>query len=228
LANIDKKETQRLAAFPAGEGQALLPLLSLVEQSQLAEQELRRFDDINLLILYLDGLRFGAHHVIDGSGALRAAIDRVYGAENPVRRRRNHKVKNVMDHLPEELKDPVKATMKATWRLAPKEGIARLRKQARWLQVEHPDAAASLLEGLEEIFTVNRLALPPGLRRCLVSTNLIESPCSGVRMRTRRVSRWRDGVMVKRWAASSFLATEKNYPPPGRLPGPVDPESRSG
>ena len=108
-----------------------------------------------------------------------------------------------MDHLPEELKDPVKATMKAAWRLAPKEGIARLRKQARWLQIEHPDAAASLLEGLEEIFTVNRLALPPGLRRCLVSTNLIESPCSGVRMRTRRVGRWRDGAMVKRWA---FLA----------------------
>ena len=54
-------------------------------------------------------------------------------------------------------------------------------------------------------------ALPPGLRRCLVSTNLIESPCSGMRMRTRRVGRWRDGAMVKRWAASTFLATEKNF-----------------
>ena len=180
---------------------------------EAAEAELRRlcerrFDDIDLLILYLDGLRFGEHHVIvavgvdaqgqkhvvglrsgatenatvvtalledlvergvhpgrrrlfviDGSKALRAAIDRVFGADNPVQRCRNHKVKNVMDHLPEELRAPVKATMQAAWRLEPKEGTQRLRKQARWLEVEHPDAAASLLEGLEEIFTVNRLGL---------------------------------------------------------------------
>jgi putative transposase len=83
----------------------------------------------------------------------------VFGADNPVQRCRNHKVKNVMDHLPEELRAPVKATMQAAWRLEPKEGTQRLRKQARWLEVEHPDAAASLLEGLEEIFTVNRLGL---------------------------------------------------------------------
>ena len=92
--------------------------------------------------------------VIDGSRALRAAIDRVYGDDNPVQRCRNHKVKNVMDHLPEELKDPVKATMKAAWRLAPKEGIARLRKQARWLQIEHPDAAARRCSDAENSFTL--------------------------------------------------------------------------
>ena len=69
-----------------------------------------------------------------------------------------------MDHLPEELKDPVKATMKAAWRLAPKEGIARLRKQARWLQ-RASGRGRQPFGGLEEI--VNRLALPPGLRRCL-------------------------------------------------------------
>jgi hypothetical protein len=41
---------------------------------------------------------------------------------------------------------------------------------------------------------------------------LIESPPSGVRLRTRRVCRWRDAAMVQRWAAASFLATEKNCP----------------
>jgi hypothetical protein len=30
-------------------------------------------------------------------------------------------------------------------------------------------------------------------------------------MRTRRVCRWRDAAMVERWAAASFLATEKNF-----------------
>ena len=71
--------------------------------------------------------------------------------------------------------------------------------------------AASLREGLEETFTINRLELSSSLRLCLASTNLIESPHSGVRMRTRRVSRWKDSQMVLRWVASAFLETEKNF-----------------
>ena len=30
-------------------------------------------------------------------------------------------------------------------------------------------------------------------------------------MSTRRDCRWRDAAMVQRWAAASFLATEKNF-----------------
>ena len=36
------------------------------------------------------------------------------------------------------------------------EGTVRLEKQAQWLEREYPDAAASLREGLPEMFTVNR------------------------------------------------------------------------
>ena len=43
--------------------------------------------------------------VIDGSKALRSAIDRVFGKGHPVQRCRNHKIKNVMDHLPESMKE---------------------------------------------------------------------------------------------------------------------------
>jgi len=225
----------------------------------------RRFDDRDLLILYLDGLVFGAHHVlsaigvdadgrkhvlglvegasenaaaaralledlvargvkpagveggrrrlfvIDGSKALRAAVDAVYGADNPVQRCRAHKVRNVCDHLPKHLRDQVQAAMRAAYRLPAAEGMARLRKQAEWLEVEHPSAAASLREGLEETFTVNALGLPPALRRCLATTNLIESPQSGVRRRTRRVTRWQDGAMALRWAAAAWLATETRF-----------------
>jgi hypothetical protein len=46
----------------------------------------------------------------------------------------------------------------------------------------YPSAAASLLEGPEECFTINRLGLPPTLRRCLATTNIIESPDAGVRI----------------------------------------------
>lgn len=220
----------------------------------------RRFDDVDLLIIYLDGIRFAAYHVItaigvdtegnkhvlglregatenavvvkalledlvergvkagrrrlfviDGSKALRQAIDAVFGADNPVQRCRNHKVENVMGHLPEHLKEQVKATMRAAYRLDADEGIKRLESQAKWLQNEYPSAAASLREGLEETFTINRLGLPPRLRRCLATTNLIESPGSGVRGRTRRVTNWKSGSMVLRWAATAYLETEKKF-----------------
>jgi transposase-like protein len=150
--------------------------------------------------------------VIDGSKALRSAIDRVFGQSSPVQRCRLHKVKNVCDKLPEALKDQVKATLRAAYRLDAREGLARLKKQAEWLDgLGHPAAARSLLEGLEETFTINRLELSPALRRGLATTNIIESPNGGVRQRTGRVSRWRDGNMVLRWAAAAFLKTEDRY-----------------
>ena len=43
------------------------------------------------------------------------------------------------------------------------------------------------------------------------TTNLIESPHSGVRRRTHNVSRWRDSAMVERWVASAWLLTEKHF-----------------
>lgn len=149
--------------------------------------------------------------VIDGSKALRAAIDAVFGAQNPVQRCRRHKIENVMGYLPEHLKEQTKAAMRAAFRLPAKQGLARLAKQAEWLEGEYPSAAASLREGLVEMFTVNRLGLSPSLMRCLVSTNLIESPHSGVRLRTRKVCRGRDGEMVLRWAAAALLMTERNF-----------------
>lgn len=220
----------------------------------------RRLEELDLLVIYLDGVIFGDHHVlvavgvdteghkqvlglaegasenqvvarglledlvkrgmklgrrylfvIDGSKALRAAIDAVFGVENPVQRCRHHKIENVMGYLPEHLKEQTKAAMRSAFRLPAKEGMGRLEKQAEWLEREYPSAAASLREGLVEMFTVNRLGLSPSLARCLVSTNVIESPHSGVRLRTRRVCRWRDGKMVLRWAAAALLMTEQNF-----------------
>ncbi len=235
------------------------------EASEASEEELkrlceRRLEELDLLIIYLDGVIFGDHHVlvavgvdaeghkqvlglaegasenqvvaqglledvvrrgvrtdrkylfvIDGSKALRAAIDAVFGAQHPVQRCRQHKIENVMGYLPEHLKDQTQAAMRGAFRLSAGEGMARLEKQAEWLEREYPSAAASLREGLAEMFTVNRLGLSPSLSRCLVSTNVIESPHSGVRLRTRKVCRWRDGKMVLRWAAAALLMTEQNF-----------------
>ena len=50
-----------------------------------------------------------------------------------------------------------------------------------------------------------------GLRRCLGTTNVIDNAHSGMRRRTGRVTRWRDGSMAVRWAAAAFLDAEKGY-----------------
>lgn len=149
--------------------------------------------------------------VIDGSKALRAGITAVFGSDCPVQRCRQHKIENVTGYLPKELQGEVKAVMRAAYRLSAAEGMARLRKQAEWLEREYPSAAASLREGLEETFTINALELPPTLRRCLATTNLVESPHAGMRQRTGRVKRWRDGAMVLRWLAAGYLETEKSF-----------------
>lgn len=149
--------------------------------------------------------------VIDGSKALRAAVEEVFGTAAQVQRCRTHKVRNVTERLPKTLAVQVKAMMHAAFKLSEKEGKAKLKQQASWLQADHPDAAASLLEGLDEIFTVNRLGLTPQLMRCLATTNLIENPNGGVRRVARRVCRYRDAEMTLRWTATGFLEAEKNF-----------------
>lgn len=70
----------------------------------------------------------------------------------------------------------------------------RLRKLADSLGIS--PAAGSALEGLEECSTIKGLDVPRSLHCCLATINTIETPQSGVRMRTRRVCRWRDGGVV--------------------------------
>jgi transposase-like protein len=229
--------------------------------AQLEELLNRRWDGVELLVIYIDGMRFGEHHVIsavgvdfqgakhvlglqsgvtentsaarsllvhlrehglntekrylfviDGAKALRAAIEEVFGAGQAVQRCRNHKMENVLEELPKEQHAQVRSLMRAAYKLErAEEGIAKIEKMAAWLEREYPAAAASLREGLPETFTINRLGLPPSLHRCLATSNLIESPQSGVRKRTGNVSRWRDGQMVLRWVAGAYLLTEKNF-----------------
>ncbi len=149
--------------------------------------------------------------VIDGSKALRSAIGAVFGADQPVQRCRNHKPRNVTSHLPKGQHEQALATLRAAFKLEAAEGMAKLEQNASWLQREWPGAAASLREGLEELFTANRLGLTSSLRRCLGTTNLIDSGHSAARDRMRRVKNWQSGEMALRWTAASFEAASKGF-----------------
>ena len=149
--------------------------------------------------------------VLDGSKALRAAVGQVFGSACLVQRCRNHRMRNVTGHLPRELHDQARAVLRAAWKLDAKEGRARIEQFASRVETRHPDAAGSLREGLDELFTVSRIGLTPALRRCLGTTNVIDNAHSGMRRRTGRVTRWRDGSMAVRWAAAAFLEAETGY-----------------
>jgi transposase-like protein len=71
----------------------------------------------------------------------------------------------------------------------PRRARRLLENLARRLESDHPGAAASLREGLDETLTVMRLGLPENLARVLSSTNLIENLFSRVREIARRVKR---------------------------------------
>ena len=149
--------------------------------------------------------------VIDGAKALRAAIDAVFGGETPVQRCRNHKVRNVVGYLPQDQHDQARSTLKAAFKLDAQEGMAKIEQYATWLERDHPGAAASLREGLEEMFTINRLGLPSKLRRCLGTTNVIDNGHSAARDRMHRVKHWQSGSMALRWTAAAFEAASKGF-----------------
>ena len=230
-------------------------------EKQWKQLQERRWDEVEMLVIYIDGQRFGSYHllsvvgvgvkgqkhimamesgatenaaavkrvlthlrdqglplerkylfVIDGAKALRSAIEELFGAEQPVQRCRNHKMRNVLEELPREQHSQVRNLLRAAWKVkSAAEGEKRLEELARFLERDHESAARSLREGMAEMFTLQRLQIPDSLHKCLASTNVIESPQSGVRRRTGKVSRWRDAAMVERWAASAWLLTEKHF-----------------
>src|SRR6266571_2824715 len=150
--------------------------------------------------------------VLDGAKALRKAVRMVLGEQGLVQRCRIHKLRNVLDHLPEEKKAQAAWRLRAAWgqkdaQVAEKE----LRKTARWLDGFSPMAAASLLEGLEETLTVQRLGIRHTLCRTMSNTNLIENCFSLAAHRTRRVKRWDGARMILRWTAAALLAAEKTF-----------------
>jgi len=228
---------------------------------QLKVLQERRWEGMEIVVIYLDGQRFGEHliisavgvdvegkkhilglaagatenaaavkgllthlrdqglptdrkylFVIDGAKALQAAIDEVFGVDQPVQRCRHHKLRNVLDELPKDQQAQTASLMRAAFRCkTAEEGEKRLEQMARFLERDHASAAHSLREGMKDMFTLPRLDVPLSLHKCLATTNIIESPHSGVENRTHKVTRWRSQEMVERWVASAWLLTERHF-----------------
>jgi putative transposase len=143
--------------------------------------------------------------VIDGGKALRKAIVECFGATALIQRCQEHKRRNVIEHLPQELHASVNRSMRQAWegKNAPlaKKQLLRL---AASLESRHPGAAASLREGLDETLTVQGLGVTGELYKILRTTNPIENLNGSIARYSRNVKRWKDGLMTLRWVASAL------------------------
>jgi putative transposase len=130
----------------------------------------------------------------------------------PVQRCIRHKERNVLEHLPERDRPPVKTRLRRAWALDDHaRALDQLRLLAGELDHSHPGAAGSLREGMEETLTLTRLGIRGQLKRTLASTNPYESMIEIVRRTQRNVKGWSSGERGLRWTAAGMLEAERQF-----------------
>ena len=150
--------------------------------------------------------------ILDGSKALRAAVREVFGSLAVFQRCQVHKRRNILEHLPERMHASVDRILHEAWESANADlAKRRLERLASSLEAEHPGAAASIREGLDDTLTLQRLGIEGALYRTLRSTNSIENLNGSIATYTRNVKRWQGGSMIVRWASAAVLEATKHF-----------------
>ncbi len=158
--------------------------------------------------------------ILDGSKALRKAVNAVFGPAALVQRCQVHKARNVLEYLGDRDRPWAQAILRRAYQAAEVSTAQRLLLGlARRLEAEYPSAAESVREGLDETLTVLSLKLSPRLRRSLATTNAAESLISRTRHVKRNVKHWQGGQMMLRWVAAGILEAVKGF---RRLKGYAD------
>ena len=129
-----------------------------------------------------------------------------------VQRCQIHKRRNILEHLPEHRYARVDRILREAWDTQDADlAKRRLESLASSLEAEHPSAAASIHEGLDETLTLQRFGIDEALYRTLHSTNTIENLNGSIASYTRNVKRWQGGSMVLRWASAAVLDASKRF-----------------
>jgi transposase-like protein len=164
--------------------------------------------------------------IVDGAKALSKAIRRTFGSHTPIQRGQVHKARNITERLPRDMQACVRRTLRQAGELDDAEKAERLiRNLGRRLEHDAPGCRDSILEGIDEILTVNRLGLPAELRRSLACTNIIENMNGTVRRVWRNVKHWRDGPALD---SSRHAGGRRRLPTPQGPSPTADPEERLG
>jgi len=112
--------------------------------------------------------------ILDGSKALHKAVTQTFGSAALIQRCQVHKLRNILEHLPEGQRPWVRAIVARAYKQGEVATARRLLQDlARRLEDRYPSAAASVREGLDETLTVLTLGLSDRLRQSVATTNAI-------------------------------------------------------
>ena len=151
--------------------------------------------------------------VIDGGKGLASALKEVFGKRVLIQRCRAHKLRNILEKVPEKERAGLACEIHRAWAADAKQAKRMLKLTAANLERRYPAAAGSIREGLVETLSCNELKLPHNcdLTRFLVTTNPLESLYARHTDDSGRVCRWRNGDMLLRWAGTSLALAEPSF-----------------
>lgn len=162
-------------------------------------------DLINRGLNHEDGLLF----IIDGAKGMRKAIDDVFGCKAVIQRCQWHKRENVVSYLNEKDQKTYRRKLQNAYS---EDDYHKAKQELSAIKSElgqiNRQAANSLMEGMEETLTIQRLGLHEYLSKSFTTTNCIESVNSQLVKYIRNVKRWMNSDQRHRWVVCGLLEIE--------------------
>jgi putative transposase len=153
---------------------------------------------------------YGLLCIIDGAKGLHKAVEKVFGNKAVIQRCQWHKRENVVSYLKEDTQGVYRAKLQHAYRnqiyAEAKSELLDIADQLRTVNVQ---ASKSLMEGLEETLTLQRLGLIQTFGPSFSTTNCIENLNSQLTKYTGKVKRWMDSEQRYRWVISGLIQIEK-------------------
>ena len=158
--------------------------------------------------------------ILDGALALHKATRAVFGEAALIQRCQVHKLRNILDHLPERQRPWVQAVVRRAYQATDLKVATRLlttSRSASTTSIRAPPAAS--VKDSRRRSRSSASIFSARLQRSLATTNAAESLLSRTRHVKRNVKRWRGGQMMLRWVAAGVLEAVKGF---RRLKGHAD------
>jgi putative transposase len=147
--------------------------------------------------------------VIDGSKGIRKAVEQVFGHNAVVQRCQWHKRENVVSYLKQSVQEDYRKKLQNAYRQADYEQAKNaLQQLAEDLKKQNLQASRSLLEGLEETLTIQRLGVLNELGKSFSTTNCIENLNSQIDKYVRKVKNWMNSDQRHRWVIMAMTEAE--------------------
>jgi putative transposase len=145
--------------------------------------------------------------IVDGSKALKKAINSVFGDSALIQRCWIHKLRNIKKYIPDKYHGTLHWRMKKLMNLESlDEAVKELQSLAKWLSEISHAALVSLEESGNDLLTLHSLGVKGKLRQKFTTTNIIESIISVARSKINRVKKWNPASNQSlRWTASALF-----------------------